>query len=223
MRAPSDVNCPEIHNWPVQAEIEQPDTRGLLKTIRCLQVQLLTLQKARRHALQADAGAERIFLLKFSRHPREFYEALSQGPPLELRPQALQQADRSWELSCSGKVFVPAHHFDETVDLLNNQNVCKQHVIASESLFQSAVSSVCNLRSRLRGHLKAQRDLGVVVIFVLLIFVVILFIFLSLLLPFLGGTPGHPGARGARNVAASGACRGWRQFFWKIGNCKHFA
>ena len=48
--------------------------------------------------LEADGGAERIFLLYYSRHPDEFRQALCQGALLEECRQALQKAKRFWVL-----------------------------------------------------------------------------------------------------------------------------
>ena len=58
--------------------------------------------------LEVDGGAERIFLLEYSRHPDDFRQALCQGVPLEEIWQALQNAKRSWVLPSGAKAFVRA-------------------------------------------------------------------------------------------------------------------
>ena len=109
---------------------------------------------------EEEDGRERIHLLTFSRHPREFFQALAQAEELQDCRSALQQAGFDWQLSCGTKIFVHPLQYAETVALMNKQEarLRKRHVIAAESLVSDVILSVFNLRSRLQVRVKNAKS-----------------------------------------------------------------
>lgn len=101
----------------------------------------------------ADSGP-RVVLLKFSRRPRSFTEALLQAPELADCIEALQSHGFCAELQCGAKIFVRPEHYSATLEAirLGGWKLFPNHVVTEVYLEQVVLGIVEKLPWRASVH-----------------------------------------------------------------------
>lgn len=107
---------------------------------------------------------DRVYLLRFSRHPQQFCEALAMHAGLRAARDRLRSAfpDEPHELHGKDqKVFLPPKLFRPAYDALRRSGKTLEpfHVLCSASLFPLVMQAVKQLPSRSQVRLKAFEDL----------------------------------------------------------------
>jgi len=81
---------------------------------------------------ETDADYEKVFLLRFTRHPRALEERLHEGQELEAVRWSMEQAECNQRLPSGGTILVQPEHYTAAKEGVARRSLGHQHVVVSE-------------------------------------------------------------------------------------------
>lgn len=103
-----------------------------------------------------DSAFEKLYLLRFTRHPSEFEERLYTGPELEMVRTSMDSGGCSPRLSSGATLLVYPEQYPTAMRVLANTHLRHYHVCVSETFFPLVLEAVDSLASRLKVRLRSS-------------------------------------------------------------------
>jgi len=119
------------------------------------------LGEANRSLSRSIEFGEKIFVLRWSRHPRELAEALRQNPLLEPIRAAAFDAGQSCDHATGATILLYPDQYDAVLKLISGLDLRPYHTVVNEAFRPLVEDAATQLRSKANIRLRSQRHLAI--------------------------------------------------------------